>query len=98
LETGLRLSVEAAGIPYQFNRVGSMWTLFFTATPVVDLDTAKSSNTQRFGRFFWKMMNRGIYLPCSQFEAAFVSAAHTAADVQATVEAAREALKDAATV
>jgi glutamate-1-semialdehyde 2,1-aminomutase len=98
LETGLRLSAEAAGIPYQFNRVGSMWTLFFTATPVVDLDTAKSSNTQRFGRFFWKMMNRGIYLPCSQFEAAFVSAAHTAADVQATVEAAREALKDAATV
>jgi len=98
LEKGLRLAAKAAGIPYQFNRVGSMWTLFFTATPVVDLDTAKSSDTERFGRFFWKMMDRGIYLPCSQFEAAFVSAAHTAADVQATVEAAREALKDAATV
>jgi len=98
LEKGLRAAAEAAGIPFQFNRLGSMWTLFFTATPVTDLDTAETSDTQRFGRFFWKMMDRGIYLPCSQFEAAFVSAAHTAADVQATVEAAREALRDVATV
>ena len=93
IETGLRAAATAAGVPHQFNRVGSMWTLFFTGTPVVDLDTAKTSDTARFGRFFWQMMDRGVYLPCSQFEAAFTSAAHTDMDVEATVEAAREALR-----
>jgi len=94
LERGLRLAATEAGVPHQFNRVGSMWTLFFTAAPVVDLDSAKSSDTARFGRFFWKMMDRGIYLPCSQFEAAFTSAAHTDADVRATIESARAALRE----
>lgn len=92
LEEGLRAAATEAGVPHQFNRVGSMWTLFFTATPVVDLDTAKTSDTARFARFFWAMMDRGVYLPCSQFEAAFTSAAHSDMDVEATVEAAREAL------
>jgi len=69
-----------------------MWTLFFTGTPVVDLATAKTSDVARFGRFFWAMMDRGIYLPCSQFEAAFISAAHTDAMIAETVAAAREAL------
>jgi len=92
IERGLRAAASETGIAHQFNRVGSMWTFFFTRTPVVDLETAKSSDTARFARFFWKMMDRGIYLPCSQFEAAFTSAAHTEADVRATVEAAREAL------
>ena len=73
-----------------------MWTLFFTGTPVIDYDTAKKSDTARFARFFWAMMDRGVYLPCSQFEAAFISAAHTDMDVEATVEAAREALQGVA--
>jgi glutamate-1-semialdehyde 2,1-aminomutase len=93
LEDGLRAAATEAGVPHQFNRVGSMWTLFFTGTPVVDLDTAKTSDTARFARYFWAMMDRGVYLPCSQFEAAFTSAAHTDMDVEATVEAAREALR-----
>jgi glutamate-1-semialdehyde 2,1-aminomutase len=93
LEVGFRAAATEAGVPHQFNRVGSMWTLFFTGTAVVDLDTAKTSDTERFGRFFWAMMDRGVYLPCSQFEAAFTSAAHSDMDVEATVEAAREALR-----
>ena len=75
------------------NRVGSMWTLFFTETPVTDLDTAKTSDVKRFGRFFWEMMGRGVYLPCSQFEANFVSAAHTRADIDATISAAKDVLQ-----
>jgi glutamate-1-semialdehyde 2,1-aminomutase len=97
IEQGLRSAATEAGIPHEFNRVGSMWTLFFTATPVVDLDTAKTTDTARFGRFFWQMMDRGIYLPCSQFEAAFTSATHTDEDVRTTVQAAREALRGLAT-
>jgi glutamate-1-semialdehyde 2,1-aminomutase len=96
IEQGLRAAAKEAGIPHQFNRVGSMWTLFFTDAPVRDLDTAKASDTARFGAFFWKMMDRGIYLPCSQFEAAFTSSAHTMTDVEATVSAAREALTELA--
>jgi glutamate-1-semialdehyde 2,1-aminomutase len=92
LEEGLRAAATEAGVPHQFNRVGSMWTLFFTTAPVIDLDTAKTSDTARFARFFWGMMDRGVYLPCSQFEAAFTSAAHSDMDVEATVEAAGEAL------
>lgn len=90
LEKGLRSA--ARNIPHQFNRVGSMWTLFFTGTPVVDLDSAKTSDTARFGSFFWQMMDRGVYLPCSQFEAAFTSAAHSMEDVRMTVAAAEAAV------
>ena len=93
LERGLTAAAREAGVSYQFNRVGSMWTLFFTPTPVTDLDSAKTSDTGTFGRFFWGMMDRGVYLPCSQFEAAFTSAAHSDADVRMTVEAAREVLR-----
>ncbi|MSR53978.1 MAG: glutamate-1-semialdehyde-2,1-aminomutase [Gemmataceae bacterium] len=94
IEKGLRLVATEAGIPHQFNRVGSMWTLFFTPTPVVDLDTAKTSDTAYFGRFFWKMMDRGVYLPCSQYEAAFTSAAHTMTHVEAIVSAAKQAFQE----
>src|SRR5262249_48063179 len=79
-------------IPHHFARVGSMWTLFFTGTPVVDYDTAKTSDAKKFGRFFWAMLERGVYLPCSQFEAAFTSAAMTPAHIDETLRAAREAL------
>jgi glutamate-1-semialdehyde 2,1-aminomutase len=93
---GLDEAATAAELPHQLNRCGSMWTLFFTARPVTDLDSAKGSDTARFARFFWAMLERGIYLPCSQFEAAFVSAAHTAEQIARTVEAAREALREVA--
>ena len=73
------------------NRVGSMFTFFFTDQPVTDYESAKRSDTARFGRFFRAMLERGIYLAPSQFEAAFLSAAHTDDDVSQTVAAAREA-------
>jgi len=72
------------------NRVGSMMTWFFTPAPVTDYDTAKHSEINRFSRFFHAMIERGIYLPPSQFEALFVSTAHSEADLVRTVEAARE--------
>ena len=73
------------------NRAGSMWTLFFTADLVIDFASAKKSDTQKFAKFFWAMMDRGVYLPCSQFEAAFVSAAHTEKQIDETIAAARDA-------
>ncbi len=90
---GLVRAAANAGVPAQFNRVGSMWTLFFTATPVTDLDTAKTSDTKRFGRFFWEMMDRGVYLPCSQYEAAFTCAAMTDEHISETIRAAEDALQ-----
>lgn len=72
------------------NRVGSMMTWFFTDQPVTDAETARLSDIKRFGKFFHAMLERGIYLPPSQYEALFVSAAHTEADISRTVDAARE--------
>src|SRR5207253_488042 len=77
LTDGLTAAARAANVPHCLQRVGSMWTLFFTPGPVTDYDSAKTSDTAGFARFFWAMMDRGVYLPCSQFEAAFVSTAHT---------------------
>ncbi len=73
------------------NRVGSMFTVFFTDGPVTDYESAKRSDTARFGRFFQAMLERGVYLAPSQFEAAFLSAAHSEADIEVTIAAAREA-------
>jgi glutamate-1-semialdehyde 2,1-aminomutase len=92
LEEGLKQAASAAGVPHQVVRAGSMWTLFFNPEPVTDYDSARRSDTSRFGRFFWAMIDRGIYLPCSQFEASFLSAAHTEEHVRQTVAAARAAL------
>jgi glutamate-1-semialdehyde 2,1-aminomutase len=75
------------------NRVGSMMTWFFTEEPVTDYDSAKTSNTTQFGKFFHAMLERGVYLPPSQYEALFVSAAHTEADIERTVEAAQESFR-----
>ncbi|VTR96003.1 glutamate-1-semialdehyde aminotransferase : Glutamate-1-semialdehyde 2,1-aminomutase OS=Planctomyces limnophilus (strain ATCC 43296 / DSM 3776 / IFAM 1008 / 290) GN=hemL PE=3 SV=1: Aminotran_3 [Gemmata massiliana] len=90
---GLLKAATSANVPVQFNRVGSMWTLFFTNTPVSDLDTAKTSDTKRFGRFFWEMMDRGVYLPCSQFEAAFTCGAMTDEHIATTIQAGAESLQ-----
>ncbi|MBC8136826.1 MAG: aminotransferase class III-fold pyridoxal phosphate-dependent enzyme, partial [Fibrella sp.] len=73
----LRESAKSANIPVTVNQVGSMFTVFFTDQPVTDYASAKTSDTDRFGRFFREMLNRGVYLPPSQFEAAFASAAIT---------------------
>jgi glutamate-1-semialdehyde 2,1-aminomutase len=94
LAIGLNAAAEAGGIPHQLARMGSMMTLFFNAHAVIDWQTASQSDTARYARFFWGMADRGIYLPCSQFEALFVSAAHTEADIQETIDAAHAVLKE----
>ena len=91
LVEGIASVGKAAGVSLCFNRVGSMFTWFFTEGPVTDWDSASKSDTAAFGRFFTSMLQAGIYLPPSQFEAAFLSAAHTEADVQRTIEAAKPA-------
>jgi len=83
----------AAPVGVTVNRVGSMFTWFFTDQPVTDYESAKRSDTARFGRFFRGMLERGIYLAPSQFEAAFVSAAHTEEDIRETIAAAGEAFR-----
>jgi glutamate-1-semialdehyde 2,1-aminomutase len=92
LVDGLREAAKATGAATQINTAGSLLTLFFTGDPVRDYATAKRSDTAKFARFFREMLDRGILLPPSQFEALFLSAAHTDADVDRTVAAARESL------
>ncbi len=95
LAEGVAAIARDAGVPLTFNRVGSMFTWFFTPDPVTDWDSAEKSDTAAFGRFFRSMLEAGIYLPPSQFEAAFVSAAHSEEDVSKTVDAAKEAFAGA---
>jgi glutamate-1-semialdehyde 2,1-aminomutase len=90
LDAKARLLAECAPPGMTVNRVGSMFTWFFTDQPVTDYESAKRADTTRFKKFFHAMLERGIYLPPSQFEAAFVSLAHTDADIECTVTAARE--------
>jgi len=98
LAEGVAQAAAACRTSVQTNRVGSMLTTFFTATPVTDYASAKTSDTKRYGTFFRAMLDRGVSLAPSQFEAAFISAAHTTEDLDATVAAAREALLLAAVV
>jgi glutamate-1-semialdehyde 2,1-aminomutase len=93
LEKGLRRAAAEAGVTVTINRVGSMITVFFCAGPVTDYATAKSSDTKRFGRFFHAMLDRGVYLPPAQFEAAFVSLAHGESEIDQTTAAAAEAFR-----
>ena len=88
---GIADAARDAGIPMQTNRAGSMVTWFFAAAPVTDFATAAASDTEAFGRFHRAMLDRGVWLPPSQFEAAFLGTAHTTADIDFTVEAARQA-------
>src|SRR5229473_7698698 len=91
LATGVAAAAKNAGVPMCFNRVGSMFTWFFTPGPVTDWTSAAKCDTEAFGRFFRAMLDNSIYLPPSQFEAAFLSAAHTERDVEQTIAAARQA-------
>jgi glutamate-1-semialdehyde 2,1-aminomutase len=96
LEAGLREAARGAAFPVTINRVGSMITVFFCDGPVSDYASAKRSDTTRFARFFHAMLERGVYLPPAQFEAAFVSLAHGEAEIDLTVRAAAEAFRQAA--
>lgn len=93
LEEGIRNNLQRLGLGYTFNRVGSMFTLFFTSQPVTDLDSAKTADTEKFSKYFNSMLEHGIYLPPSQFEAAFISTAHSERIVKKTVEANYRALQ-----
>jgi glutamate-1-semialdehyde 2,1-aminomutase len=93
LARGLADEAKRAGIALTQTRVGSMLTSFFTQEPVVDWNSAKKSDTKRYGLFFHGMLEQGIYLAPSQFEAAFLSTAHTSADIEKTIRAARVAFK-----
>jgi glutamate-1-semialdehyde 2,1-aminomutase len=95
LADGLQEAAHQAGVNATVQQLGSMWTIFFTPGPVTDYESAKKADTARFARFFWGMMDRGFYLPCSQFEAAFNSVLHTRERLEETLAAAREALKEA---
>ena len=93
LATGIGEAAKKAGIPVTQTRIGSMLTTFFTSGPVVDWNTAKQSDTKRYGQFFHFMLEQGVYLAPSQFEAAFLSTAHSAQDIEKTVRAAHNAFK-----
>ncbi|HSY92388.1 MAG TPA: glutamate-1-semialdehyde 2,1-aminomutase [Candidatus Binatus sp.] len=91
LVDGVAAAAKEAGVALCQNRVGSMFTWFFNQGPVTDWDSASKSNTEAFGKFFRSMLDSGVYLPPSQYEAAFLSATHTEEDVQRTVAAAKVA-------
>ncbi|MDP2675790.1 MAG: glutamate-1-semialdehyde 2,1-aminomutase [Dehalococcoidia bacterium] len=92
LEDGLRRAAAETETPVRINRAGSMLTVFFTSEPVTDFASAKRSDTKRYAAFFRGMLSRGVFLPPSQFEAMFVSLAHTDAEIVQTIAAARESL------
>ena len=92
LADGLAAAASAAGIPHQLQRVGSMMTLFFHTGPIDGWEQAALCNTEQFSRYFWGLMDRGVYMPCSQYEALFVSTAHSDEDIEQTIQAAGEVL------
>ena len=93
LTEGMAEAARDAGVETVTNRVGSMWTTFFTGEPVTDWTTASRSSRERYGKFFHAMLNQGVYLAPSQFEAAFIGAAHTDELLDKTIEAARKAFR-----
>lgn len=96
LAKGLASHAARGGIPHTITQCGSMWTLFFAEGPITDYATAKKSDTRKFSQFFWGMMDRGYYLPCSQFEAAFNSVLHSEALIDAFLAAAGDCLDEIA--
>jgi glutamate-1-semialdehyde 2,1-aminomutase len=94
LADGLADAARGAGVPLQVNAAGSVLTPFFTDRPVRDYASATTADTEQYARFFRGLITRGIYPPPSQFEAWFLSAAHTVKDVDKTIAAARAAMRD----
>ncbi|WP_339250538.1 glutamate-1-semialdehyde 2,1-aminomutase [Paenibacillus sp. FSL P2-0136] len=93
LEAGLKRNAQETGVPLTINRVGSMVCPFFTEEPVINFETAKTSNLELFKRYFGKMLDQGISVPPSQFEGMFVSAAHSEQDIDDTIAGHYQALK-----
>jgi glutamate-1-semialdehyde 2,1-aminomutase len=93
LEEGIRGNLQKLGLHLTFNRVGSMFTLFFTEQEVTDYPSATLSDAKRFAQHFNAMLEQGIYLPPSQFEAAFLSAIHSPSDIELTLKANLRALR-----
>ncbi|HWH70566.1 MAG TPA: hypothetical protein VNT26_14355, partial [Candidatus Sulfotelmatobacter sp.] len=93
LESGLKEAAKAAGVAVQFNRCGSMFCGYFTSEPVHNLAEAMQSDRERFKKYFHGMLEAGVYLAPSQFEAGFLSTAHSAADIDKTVAAAAKVMK-----
>ncbi len=92
LAHGLKHAADTAGIPSQLQRMGSMMTLFFNDTAVVDWPSANRSDRQRFAKYFWGLIEQGVYMPCSQFEALFFSRTHRPEDIDHTIDAAHRVL------
>jgi len=92
LADGLKHAADAAGFPSQMQRMGSMMTLFFNEAPVVDWPSADRSDRKRFAKYFWGLIEEGVYMPCSQFEALFFSRTHRPEDIETTIEAAHRVL------
>jgi len=93
LAAGLQASAHTAGIPCTVGQFGAMMTLFFSSEPVTDWETAARCDTRRYAKYFWGMIERGVYLPCSQYEALFLSTAHREQDIDTTVAAAGEVMR-----
>jgi glutamate-1-semialdehyde 2,1-aminomutase len=93
LEAGMKDAARSANVPTQFNRCGSMFCGYFTSQPVHNLADAMHSDRERFKKFFHGMLDAGVYLAPSQFEAGFISTAHTAADIEATIQVAAKVLR-----
>jgi glutamate-1-semialdehyde 2,1-aminomutase len=92
LVEGLHAAAESAGVPHRIGACGSMLTFFFSREEVVDWPSASRCDTAAYAKYFWNLLDRNIYMPCSQFEALFLSATHTEADIDATIDAAKESL------
>jgi glutamate-1-semialdehyde 2,1-aminomutase len=97
LVQGLSEAAKSAGIEHTTGQVGSMFTLFFNPDEVTSYKVSAQNDTARFAKYFWGMLNRGVYLPCSQFEANFVSAAHSDEMIEQTIAAANEVMREIAT-
>jgi glutamate-1-semialdehyde 2,1-aminomutase len=89
----IKAHADELDVPLCINRVGAMFCMFFQDGPVTNLDAVQLSDTKAFARFFWGMLERGVYLPPSQFEAAHLSVMHTADDIERTSQMAREAMR-----
>ena len=94
LADGLTEGAKDSGVPVSVNRIGSMMTSFFNPGPVNGLADAEASDTKTYAAFFHGMLDRGVYIAPSQFEAGFVSTAHTDEDIDRTIEAATETLRE----
>jgi len=93
LEAGMKDAAKTAGVPVQFNRCGSMFCGYFTSEPVHNVADAMKSDRERFKKYFHGLLAKGIYLAPSQFEAGFLSTAHSEADIEKTVKAAAKVMK-----